>query len=61
MKILKFHHIIRHLYLYFTLIISQIINVFYQLFIIKRKKTKSLEHKYYHPFIEKKKNRFLKP
>lgn len=36
MKILKFHHIIKHLY--FTLIISQIINVFYQLFIIKKQK-----------------------
>lgn len=42
MKILKFHHIIRHLYLYFTLIISQIINVFYQLFIIKKQKAWSI-------------------
>lgn len=58
MKILKFHHIIRHLYLYFTLIISQIINVFYQLFIIKKQKAWSIN---IIPFIEKKKNRFLKP
>lgn len=59
MKILKFHHIIRHLYLYFTLIISQIINVFYQLFIIKKQKAWSIN--IITLSLKKKKNRFLKP